>query len=243
MQAYTDASIRDGYVVHSYVLIDKEKVTLKRLLRSNIEKVHLAELTSIIALLLHCQENGIKNILVNTDNQGILQIKETSIKHGKFVIWMRHLLKLTGSSIQWISRKRNRIADEMCRIASKQLNEIEEVDFQYLFNSTPKVKSPELKSMELKPSRVVIVRPDSKVLNIESIESSEIAHLQQYYCEYVIKDKRRSVEDILKWSGNEKYVNTKRGRRYLVEKFIVENHNIEDIHKLEDRQIFDFKYE
>ena len=235
MQAYTDASVGEGYAVHSYILMDDEKITLKGLMKSGIEKTHLAELTSVIALLLHCQRNSINNITINTDSKSILELKETSTKHGKFIIWMRYLLRLTGSSIRWISRKENKVADKMCRDAVKQLSKVEVVDFQPLLDTIPKVGY-----MKLKSCRGVVFERSFKKIDISSVDISKMEPAWQYYRSMVKKSSRKSIEDILNWGSEGNYPNTKKGRRYLIERFIVTHHGIEEINELKACHAFDF---
>lgn len=227
-QAYTDASVIDGRSIHSFVLLQGEKVVLEKCFKSDIKSSMKAEIVSVIAFLLECGKLNLKDVVVSTDNLGVVTLNKKHKAYGGLIHWMRQLLMDTRGEIQWIRRNQNKRADNMCSVARKEIDKVDEIDFQHLIkdlNPTDIMKLP--KELKLRQNRVYHCNEVQDKIGVNEISESDLTHMYQYYCSLIFKKKRVPIENILHWK--KEISNSKKGRLYFIESFICKNHDVKDV--------------
>lgn len=231
MIAYTDASLGNGFSIHSYSLIEKEQVILQDCFvkKSKSHDVDEAELISVISFLEKCHIKKLSHITINTDNLYVARTKKSK-KHGELIKYMRQLLKDTESQIVWISRKLNKLAHNVCKSVRWKLNFMSEHS----------------EDIGINPIEYVVVKEERKYwakfkkgsLNADIISEEQKSHLKTYYNSLIKEDSRKTIEEILNYAHGRSCSSTRRGRQFFIEKFIEKFHPVSDIEFENARHIF-----
>lgn len=122
--AYTDASFKSGQCAgHGFVIKRKGKVLYERRYSSNEDNSVQAELNTIIKLLQFAIEKDLKNIRIRTDYKNFVKLSKRNRVSYRGNIDCRYLyllLKQTNSKIEWVSRDKNELCDELSRNPNKR---------------------------------------------------------------------------------------------------------------------------
>lgn len=200
---YTDARVVNKKSTHSYYILHDDKFLEGKVFHSNFKDSFKAEAHSVIEALKVIVKKKYKNVSIFTDCKGLLVSEKPELNH---------LLKITNSNIQWISRNKNKIADKACRKGKVAFKEIE--NSRSNLNEAKKVFNNIKKPNELFVGHVTVKRVNDK----------EKKSMFRLYKNLTGDDV--SVNKILLWGENRPTINTKMGRRYLVKEYII-NNNIE----------------
>ena len=239
MQAYTDASVGiGGQSIHSYVLFNENnEILIKNCVLSNIRNIIKAEIVSVIAFLLECKKKKLNNVIVNTDSFATITLTKSHKSYGKLIERMNTLLLQINGRVRWISRKHNTIADQMCTEIKKELRQGNLIpNIRHFKLRENLVKKPEL---ILKKSRKVNYNTTIESIEKDILSDELIRPMYQYYCSLVKKNNRASIDKIISWGETRRINNTKRGRKFLVEDFVVSNHTLDEINFHKIGEVFD----
>lgn len=231
MQAYTDASVNNGWSTHSYILYNNGEVVLQDCIKDNIESTCKAERLSILMLLLECERKGVKGVTIHTDSLNIVNTLAT--KPNKCLNKeITRLLEATESSVEWVNRELNKNSDSLCRSMNRI---IEAIDMK-----NEQVES--AKYFYLSPERHIKGRYRQGSINKKSISIRERKAMKEYYDSFIAPDKRCSLNSILKWARSKKAVNNKCGRLNIIERYICRHHSVDDIQFNKHKEVFqDFR--
>jgi hypothetical protein len=226
MLAYTDASVGDVLSYHSYVLLKNNEVILQNCIIKNDTDSVYAELRSVVYLLLECEKLNLKNIIIHTDCPNVVTLSEIHLKYGELKKTINSLLVKTNSKLKWISRKFNKKAHKICDSVIKTVLDIGNVPVN--------ISNLLLLKEERKFQAIHKVGSISK----NNLTSYEIDKIHEYYKSIVKKSKRKDIDFILEWGSNKSTNNSKKGLLFFVERFVVRNHTIDEIHF--DRCVYAF---
>lgn len=235
MKVYTDASVIEEGSIHSYVIYDKSnKVMMIDKARAYMEDTVAAEMLSVVNVLAKCKKMMIKNVTIHTDSVSVVglvgknynknqQVSKSYKKYQFLISKIKTLLKAVEGTVKWVSRKRNTVADKLCREGRKMITDLKEISL----NESTIISTGA--QFRIKSGRVVTHNLVLDGITSKTVTEEDIQHIQEYYRGLVEKDKRTNISSILEWGEGKMNVNSKRGRRYFVEKYIEENHDIQDL--------------
>lgn len=213
--AYTDASVKKDVAYHSYWYEnEKGEVVDGRVYQTNINSSTKAEAHSVSRLLMDMKEKGIENIEVKTDCDRNVRTNDFNIQQ---------LLKNRKSTIKWIPRRENAIADAACRNGSATY--FENYYAQRLIERIGSgVRKPKYESTEEMAS----------IASMRTMRLEEIKVLEQKVNELTKNIKEENVKDFLLWAEKNKVSKSKSNlgksiRAYLFEKYVENDLNEEEI--------------
>lgn len=122
IKIYTDSSFKDGISTHHYYVMKGNKKIKKRTFIGIDDTTMKAEATTIIKALQMTMKKGWDNVTVHTDSLvTVFEVKKglgtDKVFKNEDFRYIAHLLKVTGSNLQWKRRTHYRIkkADSECR--------------------------------------------------------------------------------------------------------------------------------
>lgn len=249
MIGYTDASVNaNGISLHSYVLINNSgKILFKECLYSNETNSVKAEAMSVMALIKRCQLEKIKAVLIKTDCKTLKNgVNNEESEAYLPVRLLKELIRKIGFSLKWIGRNGNKIAHTLCesymRLIKHGLETCKSLNLRSIYDfiggSKDPIKSSKIQTVIKGKLNIKRKKPINMILN--GINDSSTSQLEKdnmwnYYCLLISKNKRVSFETIMTWASIQQSINSKNGRRYLVEHFIVSQHDIQDLRKVKNQ--------
>lgn len=231
MIANVDAGVRGSVSAHAYVLYREDTIPYQKSFWGNVTDSIEAEIMSIVVLLMDCKKKKLNHVTIKTDCKTIVQLQENHKKkwhkkYGKQLHKICSLLEEIKGSIVWIKREENSYADSLCR-------KLFESSIDESNNSGTIAYQQEIKLLSER-----VLKNSLSIVSISLDDKVSTDHMWQYYSSMVHKNKRKSIEDILKWSQETPSRKGEKGRRYIVESFISEFHAKQDVNPVKAKHAF-----
>lgn len=122
MKCYVDASYnpKTGKSSHAFRLMTWDnKVIAQRTFTSYEDKSSESELHSIIKALQYALDKGFKGLKIFTDAKTIVSSVKSKNNTKSNIVYLRYLLKVTNSTLKFVTRDKNMGCDYLTRNVNK----------------------------------------------------------------------------------------------------------------------------